>query len=209
MRIIQWVLISVFLASCATKTPAILPQIQYSTADLQTKGRSLASEGEKKETKSYLAMDLPYPAFEKIRKNLESKQNLTLLNRGEAHITVISPPEYKKMQKKISMQQINALADEMDLSHSPYKLLCVGKGTIREPEPKSTYYVVVESDRLFQIRKAIQMLYIKKGGRADDFNPELFFPHVTLGFTDRDLHYEDGVIKDASSCIYSLSPSHE
>lgn len=205
------------LAACSSKAPHALyalPQIQYSSDELQNKGRSIASEESKehtkKELKSYLSYDLPFAAFEKIRRSVEGKLNSTLKNRGEAHITVVSPPEYEKMEKKISMKEINTLADEMNLSQSPYKLLCVGKGSIKDHDKeKSTYYVVVESDRLFQIRKAVQMLYIKKGGNAGDFNPDLYYPHVTLGFTDRDLHYEDGVIKDATSCLYSLTANNE
>lgn len=174
------------------------------------KERSIASveskEHSKEEVKSYLALDLPYSPFEKIRKNIEGKLAITLKNRGEAHVTVITPPEYEKMKRKISMQEINALAEKMELQKSPYKLLCVGRGSIGDAnKQKSTYYVVVESDRLFQIREAIKVLYVKKGGNTGDFNPETYYPHVTLGFTDSDLHYEDGVIKDASSCIYSLS----
>lgn len=192
MRVISFLILNA-LTSCTSKAP------QPSPVFLQ-----------KVEAKSYLALDLPFAGFEKIRKTVEQKQGLTLQNRGEAHITVITPPEYKKMEKKVSMKEITVLAEKMDLLHSPYKLLCVGKGSLKEHDrSKSTFYVVVESDRLFQIRKAVQMLYIKKGGKAEDFNPDLFYPHVTLGFTDRDLHYEDGVIKDASSCLFSLNSNNE
>lgn len=215
LRILQWPLISfsllILLTSCISKTSQInpaMPQIQYSLGELQKEGRSSASDSVKKENLSYLALNLPFTEFEKIRKNIEAKQGLTLQHRGEAHITVITPPEYKKLSKKVSMQEITALADEMDLLHSPYKLLCVGKASITEQEKaKATYYVVVQSDRLFQIRKAVEMLFVKKGGAAGDFSSDVYYPHVTLGFTDRDLHYEDGVIKDASSCLYSLSPA--
>lgn len=207
MRTFHWIIISLSLTACASTSPYALSQLHYSPQDLKTADRSIASVDHKKENKSYLSLDLPYAAFEKIRHDVEKSQHTSLQNRGEAHITVITPPEYKKMQKKISMKEISALAESMDLKKAPYKLLCVGKGTAKDHgKEESTYYVVVESDRLFQIRKAVHMLYTSKGGNTEDFSPETYHPHVTLGFTKRDLHLEDGVIKDASSCIYSLRP---
>ena len=32
-----------------------------------------------------------------------------------------------------------------------------------------------------------------------------FYPHITLGFTKRDLHFEDGVRKDKSTCVADLN----
>ncbi|WP_413612173.1 hypothetical protein [Bdellovibrio sp. HCB-110] len=210
MRTFHWIIISLSLTACASTSPYALSPLNYSEQDLKKTGRGIASVDHKKENKSYLAMELPYTAFEKLRNDVEKTQHVSLQHRGEAHITVITPPEYKKIQKKISMKEINALSEEMGLQKAPYKLLCVGKGSLKDHgKENSTYYVVVESDRLFQIRKAVQVLYTSKGGKAEDFNPEAFYPHVTLGFTQRDLHAEDGVIKDASSCIYSLRPNEE
>ncbi len=93
----------------------------------------------------------------------------------------------------------------MDLQRSSYKLVCVAKGSLKNKPEEATYYVVVESDRLLQIRKAVLDLYVHNGGKAEDFKAEVFYPHVTLGFTKRDLHFEDGVIKDQKSCLYPLS----
>ncbi|KHD88909.1 MAG: hypothetical protein OM95_06740 [Bdellovibrio sp. ArHS] len=209
MRTFHCIIISLSLTACASSSPYKLSSLPYKESDLKTSSRSIASvdSNKKKSTSSYLSLELPYTAFEKLRTELEKSQHVSLQHRGEAHITVITPPEYKKIQKKVSMKEINALAEQMDLKKAPYKLLCVGQGKVEDRGHKeSTYYVVVESDRLFQIRKAVQLLYTSKGGSAQDFNPEAFYPHVTLGFTKRDLHLEDGVIKDASSCIYSLRP---
>lgn len=202
MRTFHLALISLSLTACATSSPYRLESLTYSAADLKpSPQRGLASTGASVKEKTYLSVDLPYPAFEKLRKDLESSLGKPLQHRGEAHITVITPPEMKVLRKKVSAKEIQALAERMDLQKSPYHLLCVGKGQLKED---ATYYAVIESDRLFQIRKAVHLLFTSKGGRADDFSPEQFHPHVTLGFTKKDLHLEDGVIKDASSCIYSL-----
>jgi hypothetical protein len=95
----------------------------------------------------------------------------------------------------------------MNLQGSHFRPLCVGKGSAKiKDQEHSTYFVVVDSENLFKIRKAVQDLYVSHGGKATDFNPDLFYPHVTLGYTERDLHYEDGVMKDATACIFALEP---
>ncbi len=156
-------------------------------------------------SKSYLSLDLPYPPFEKIRLDLEKSQKLTLKSRGEAHITVLTPPEVKALADKLTWKEIQGLAHQLKIQESPYKLLCVGKGVHKtKPAEGETYYVVVESERLFEIRRKIQALYVGKGGDPKNFNPEKFYPHVTLGFVKRDLHLEDGVLKNTDTCLYSL-----
>ena len=200
LRHFSFILISLSLAACATSSHPSMKTMWFSVSDLQAPNRDVSAKPSGNE-KSYISMDLPVRVFEKLRVELEASQNLKLKSRGEAHITLVTPQEFKKLSKKVPASALHTLADEMDLQKSPYKLLCVGKGSVKT---ESTFYVVIESDRLFQIRKALQALYVKKGGAATDFLPEEFYPHVTVGFTQRDLHIEEGVVKDASSCIYSL-----
>lgn len=154
-----------------------------------------------KHAKSYLSLDLPYAPFEKMRQEVERSEQLQLLHRGEAHITVLTPPEFNQMKKRLNMKEIEILADKMNLQKSAYDSYCIGKGI---SQGDRTYFVVIQSEDLFKIRKAIHALYVSKGGDTKDFNPELYHPHVTLGFTKRDLHLQDGVTKDASSCIRLL-----
>jgi len=51
------------------------------------------------------------------------------------------------------------------------------------------------------IRREIQKLYVKKGGVGALFEAEAFWPHVTVGFTYRDMFLEDGVFKGHNSCF--------
>ena len=156
-------------------------------------------------TKAYLELPLPFEPIAEIRQDLERREGLTLKNRGEAHITVITPPEFKKIQPLLTMNTIEQIASEFKIQETPLKLICIGKGHLKDqPELGSTFFLVVEADRLFAIRHKIAQEFRAKGGLDRDFNPELFYPHVTLGFTQRDLHYEDGVLKDESSCLYKL-----
>ncbi|HWU43604.1 MAG TPA: 2'-5' RNA ligase family protein [Bdellovibrio sp.] len=195
MRSLHWIFIMLLLTSCASQNHSV-----------QSESAPFLRHEEKGPFKSYLAMNLPYPEFAKIREDLEAKNHLKLLNRGEAHITVITPPEYDTiLSKKISIQEIHDLAEKMKIQESPIKKICVGQGIAKlNGQDESTYFVVVHADRLFEIRKSIQNLYVSRGGKATDFNAELFYPHVTLGYTKRDLHYEDGVVKDATRCLYAL-----
>jgi 2'-5' RNA ligase len=207
MRLFPVVLICFSLISCASHPPAgSIEEITYSPKEIASSpARDLSHE--RPETKSYLSIDLPHPAFEKIRREVEQNQKVTLKNRGESHITVITPPEYKKIQQKVTMKEIYQLAKNIKLMESPYRPLCIGRGQIKDsPDEGVTFYVVVDSERLFELRQNVLSLYLSRGGTPGDFSPENFYPHITLGFTKRDLHFEDGVIKDASTCIYSLRP---
>lgn len=213
MRSLQWVFICTLnmglLTACATQKHIGLSSLEVPAAQkrgIASTPAPFLKHEEKGPFKSYLAMNLPYQEFANIRESLEKKDHLTLQNRGEAHITVVTPPEYDKvLSKKISIKDIHNLAEKMNIQDAEYKKVCVGKGTAKvNGHDENTYFVVVHSDRLFEIRKAIQDLYVSKGGKAKDFSADAFYPHVTLGYTKRDLHAEDGVIKDASTCILTL-----
>ncbi|MBH47747.1 MAG: hypothetical protein CME71_06215 [Halobacteriovorax sp.] len=153
---------------------------------------------------SYLSMDIPYEPVSKLFKFLEVKTGLSLTSRGEAHITVITPIEYFDVLKdKISIEEINLIAKEIQTSK--FKILCLGQGA-KELDGKleQTFYLVVSSSDLLKIRKDIQTKFISNGGRAENFDPFKFYPHITLGFTKRDLHESDGIIKDTSSCMSNI-----
>jgi len=188
------------LTSCATPSRQD-SSLSYEPSLLIAKELRLPAET------NYLSLDLNFQSFDHLRKELEGKLGTTLKHRGEAHITVITPPEANALAKKLPMDRILKIAESMDLKNTPYRPLCVGKGELSaNGKVMQTYFVVIESEGLFKVRHKIYEEYLKKGGKKEAFDPELFYPHVTLGFTDRDLHYEEGVIKGASSCLYNLKP---
>jgi hypothetical protein len=158
---------------------------------------------------NYLAMNLPKMPAADLAAKLDNRFDEHLQTRGEAHITVISPVEFQKLRSLVSIQEINQIAERDKIQESPVEVVCLGRGKLEiNHNEERTYYVVVKSVALADIRREIFALFQKKGGRGEDFNPELFFPHITVGFTKRDLHYEDGVIKDESSCEADLILSH-
>ncbi|MDD5091691.1 MAG: 2'-5' RNA ligase family protein [Candidatus Wallbacteria bacterium] len=154
---------------------------------------------------SYLIQDLPYAPVKKLWKDIEAATGLTLKNRGEAHITVITPVEYNQVLKKhISIKDINRIAKDMLIQAATFEVVCVGSGSkVISGKPESAFFIVVKSPALTEIRAAVQKLFEENGGKPFSFDATRFYPHITVGFTKQDLHEADGVIKDESS-FYGL-----
>lgn len=155
---------------------------------------------------SYLTMEVNYPPVQDVFKQLTIAKKIKLKNRGEAHITVITPVEYSEILKsKLTMSEIDDIAKANQIQNSKFDVVCVGMGSLEvENKTESAYFIVVRSPDLLKIREEIQKLFVSKGGDKEFFKPAYFYPHITLGFTLRDLHVTDGVIKDESSCTGDL-----
>lgn len=151
----------------------------------------------------YLAMNVPYAPVHKIDVELMRRLGKILRDRNESHITVITPPEFQSISAHISMSEIKTLAKTMNLQASAFKVRCLGRGKARGG--LETYYIVVVSDALVTFRQAIEEQVKANGG---SFDAEHFYPHITIGFTARDLHESDGVIKDETSCIADIKGTH-
>ena len=166
-----------------------------------------------------LIMNLDYTNYEKINKNLNNYLferkviNKDLQNRGEAHITVISPPEYDNILKGyITIDEINHIAQMHDIQSAKFKIVGIGMGeanldTGRDTSDK-TFYIIVKSKDLIKIRKAIFRVYKNNGGIPSRFDYNNYRPHITLGFTKRDLFEEDGVLKGKNSYYLPLEKIH-
>jgi 2'-5' RNA ligase len=196
------------LSACATPpstTPTPVKDGFYNP--MTTEKAPFIEHTEEKPMKAYLAMNLPYAPYQALLEQVQKSEGVTLTNRGEAHITVVTPIEYDKVLKKhISIAEIHKIAEAAKIQDAEFTPVCVGRGQ-KELNGKleKTYFVVVDSSALIDLRGQIEDAYIKNGGKAQDFVPEKFLPHVTLGFTARDLHYEDGVVKNKTSCAYQFT----
>ena len=158
------------------------------------------------ENKSHLAMNLHYPPVQKVKEQVDANLPIPLKTRGEAHITVITPPEYEKLKTFLSMERINAIAVQHNIQQFAFKPFCLGRGRLQiDGHEESTYFMVVDSTDLSTLRKHIKEAFILAGGSPKDFDENLFFPHVTVGFTKRDLHFEDGILKNKNSCWQNLT----
>lgn len=192
-------------ADCAFLPGATEPRWQ-SCAPLHLAAAALDGRPEKMQTHpNYLVMATPYAPTRELFNELQARLGRKLLNRGESHVTVITPPEFAVLSKKLTIDEINTIAAEEVLQTSHLKAVCVGSGqAMIDGKPEETFYLVVESIELVHIRRLIAGAYTSKGGAAADFDPEHYYPHITLGFTKDDLHESQGVIKSEKSCRFPV-----
>ncbi len=128
---------------------------------------------------------------------------------GEAHVTVITPVEFYDVLRGpdaqhpiLTMDQIGAIARQHKLQQSSLEIVSMGSGKkLLDGKLEETFFLIVKAEPLFAVRRAIHEAFVTNGGRADAWDPNHFYPHITVGYTLRDLHEADGVVKDvANSC---------
>lgn len=157
-----------------------------------------------KSTPNLVQKPVSYAPIADLLSKIEHDESLKLKSRGEAHITIITPPEFQALKSHLSLAQIEK-AFKKDIEKSKFEVKCLGRGEkIINGKNEQVFYIVVSSPEIFNIRENIHALFVKKGGKSADFDPKAFYPHITVGFTERDLHPSDGVTKDVSSCIATL-----
>ena len=158
---------------------------------------------------STLAMNVQYAPVKSLREELvqalgrELKFFTLWQPTGEAHITVITPVEYfDKIKPYLSIERIEAIAQELNIQNSKFDILGLGRGqaTLQE-KTEETYFIIVRSENLLNIRKQIYAEYLQNGGPEGLWDPNLFYPHITVGYTLRDLHIDDGVIKNVDKSL--------
>lgn len=151
-----------------------------------------------------LIYNVDFKATQEIKKQIEKTYGVTLEDRKEAHITVITPPEAKGTfnPNGVGINQFIS-TPEIQKTYSPFiqnmkfKIVCVGK---LQKDDKLVFFLVVESKGLLNIRTHIQKELEK---RAAVFNIKTYFkatdytPHVTIGFIIDDIH---GIPKDFTTC---------
>jgi hypothetical protein len=117
---------------------------------------------------------------------------------GEAHVTVITPPEFSEvLSPYISMNEIDQIALNSEIQKADLKVLGLGSGKLSiDGKMEETFFLIVDSARLRQIRHDIYSAFVKKGGSPEAWDPTWWFPHITIGYTKRDLHENDGITKN-------------
>jgi len=146
---------------------------------------------------NYLVMDVPHRPVLELCKAVETAIGRRLKNRGEAHVTVVTPPEYDGVLKGfVPIERIHQLAEHMAIQDMDLDVVCLGSGRAGDDE---VFFTVVRSEGLVALRQEVERRYLKAGGTPGRFDARAFYPHITVGFTKRDLHLHDGVVKDESS----------
>ncbi len=158
-----------------------------------------------KKFESYLAINLSYPPFAKLFEEIQ-KQFGKLKNRGEAHLTVITPPEFDEvLSPYLSMKEINEIGKKFTIQSSQLEMLCLGRGEVLIGGVRETsFFIVIESGDLIEFRRQVFKAFAAKGGPPGKFDPENFYPHITIGFSLRDLHEFDGVKKGRNACVSKI-----
>jgi 2'-5' RNA ligase len=142
-----------------------------------------------------------------IKKKYPKINNLQ--NRGEAHITVITPPEAQGWFNK-DKKGINFLISPIELHKKYFSTIqktkftakCIGKQT--NEKGNIVFFIVVESKDIFNIRYEIQKEVESRAeftGKKVSFNAENYYPHITIGYVGGDVH---GVSKGLDTCVIDL-----
>ncbi|CAO3622887.1 unnamed protein product [Cunninghamella blakesleeana] len=151
---------------------------------------------------AWLGMQVDFQYVKPVFDSLNSTRQ-PLQSRGEAHITVISPPEFNVLASvNITIQDINKIAKKNNIQSSPFKAICLGKVSQKDDV---VYQIIVTSPALVKIREEIFRLYYSKQGNVSLFDPRSFWPHITIGFTDHDLFIEGGVYKGFNACYRPIT----
>jgi 2'-5' RNA ligase len=151
-----------------------------------------------------LAMNIQYEPVKLLRDPIEKTigRKLDYLKswdpQGEAHVTTVTPVEYAEvLRSKLTMAEIDAIATKNKIQSSDLKILGIGSGAKTKGNKKEeTFFILVESLNLRKIRQEIYDEFVRKGGSPSAWDPAWFFPHVTIGYTQSDLHEGDGVMKN-------------
>lgn len=118
---------------------------------------------------------------------------------GEAHVTILSPKDeyFLVLKDKLPIDAIEKMALDLNIQNAKLEILGIGSGRLKINEKiEETFFVIVDSAELRQLRFAIHKQYVKNGGDPKTFDPAWFFPHITIGYTQNDIHEENGLIKN-------------
>lgn len=170
-----------------------------------TKLASARAEKPKLSKRTIVAQPVDYKPVKRVLDALNAKRRHPLKSHGEGHVTVINPSEYSSvLSKHLSKERIQEIAEQEGFRKAEFEV--VGLGRAKAPlqgEVAESFFLVVKSPALTRIRKKIHDEFVAKGGKSSAFNPVQYEPHITVGFTHRDLHSSDGVRKDVSSIDHS------
>jgi 2'-5' RNA ligase len=179
------------------------PPLTLSNDVFQTTTVPLLKHSGPGEWDNYLTLNLPFAPVAHLFAQLLIRQKTAMTSRGEAHITVITPIEFWQILRPqgITLDDIQHIAESSALQSSRFEIVCLGQGELKiANRVEKTWFLVVKSADLLRVRHKIHQLFVAKGGKPEQFSVESYYPHITLGYTLRDLHESDGVIKDSRSC---------
>jgi hypothetical protein len=154
----------------------------------------------------WVAVPLPFAPIDQLRQNLEKSINTKLQHRGEAHITILTPPEWSILSQVLKMEDVEKLVLKERLMKAKIKIKCLKKVTATiKGRSEDSWFVAIDSPGMKDFRQEAWRLYVARGGTADDFKWQRWAPHITVGFTARDLHDEDQINKEKVRCAMEIN----
>ena len=98
-------------------------------------------------------------------------------------------------------------ANIKSLQEARLSILGIGsaKGIVNGKEAE-TFFVIVDSAQLRNIRQQIFYAFTRAGGDRGSFDPTWFFPHITIGYIETDLHESNGVLKNLKHSLDKRFP---
>lgn len=142
-----------------------------------------------------LIRNVNYEAVKKLVPQIERARGIKLENRGESHITVITPPEAqgwfapskKGINYFISWEEIHNKYFTV-LQKTKFTIKCIGESSEGD---KQVFFLVVDSPELRAIREEIQREVESRAkftGRTDIiFDAAKYDPHITIGYVGGDV----------------------
>lgn len=163
---------------------------------------------------NFLSLNIIYEPVLELRTSIKEflqlendlKFSTVIFPQGEAHVTIITPPDFAILSQHLSMSEIETIALSEGVQSSDLHILGLGSAKkVLENETRETFFLIVESLKLRKIRLLVYDKFVEKGGDPGAWDPAWFFPHITIGFTHTDLHEPD-VLKNIK---YSLDKRFE
>lgn len=136
-----------------------------------------------------LIRSVHYPSVNALIPQLNALYKLNLEDRREAHITVISPPDFQTSLTKVFTVNEMLYRYSSNIQDLPFKIVCVGSRKSSDGQ-NLVFYLVVESPKLSEIRFDLAKeadLRARAQSIPLVFKPEVFYPHITIGYVKGDV----------------------
>ena len=115
-------------------------------------------------------MTLDYEPFSVLFEDLQKKFG-KLKNRSEAHVTLVTPPEFDEVLSSfLTMKEIDALAASAGIQGVKIKPVCIGKAQAQvNGSTEATYFIVLNSNEIIDFRRKVFAAFVVKGGDPSRF----------------------------------------
>jgi hypothetical protein len=131
----------------------------------------------------WLALPVSFPAVSRLRQGIETLEQRRLEHRGEAHITLVTPPEARAIREYDPALSIEVLEAVALPALETARWSTPGIGRV-EGEGKRSWFLVVDSPDLRALRRTLARTFALPDSVFDAAAQDL---HVTIGFEGGDL----------------------